>query len=461
MRDFFHDVKHSLRAFWNTPGFTFAAVAALALGIGANTAIFSIVDAVLLKPVPFPEPDRLVVFQQTGPQGAFSAGSPAKFQFWRDADQRRPGRLGLPLQRPELHRRRRARAAARRPGVGRLLQALRRADRARPRVQRGRGPARRHPRHAAQPRPLDAAVRRRPEHPRQDHLAQRRSVHDRRHRRTELRRLRVRHAPRAVDSVPARPAQPRPGPLLPGRRAVEAGRQRPAGAGAPVAVVERVQAEVPERAAEGSGLQRRAAAERDRPRRAVHAVDPARRGQPRAAHRLRQRRQPAARARHGTPARDRDPRRDRRRPRAHRPAAADGERPAVARRRDHRAGPRHGRHPRAARAQHGRPAAHGRGRFRRHARLARARVHARGVDRHRRAVRSHPRAPGLARGPQRHAEGEQQPRGHGLPPEQDALDSRGHRSRARADPARRLGAARADRGRPARGRIPASIPDTS
>ena len=84
MTDFFHDVKHSLRAFWNTPGFTFAAVAALALGIGANTAIFSIVDAVLLKPVPFPAPDRLVVFQQTGPRGAFSAGSPAKFQFWRE-----------------------------------------------------------------------------------------------------------------------------------------------------------------------------------------------------------------------------------------------------------------------------------------------------------------------------------------------------------------------------------------
>jgi predicted permease len=84
MRDFLHDVKHSLRAFWNSPGFTFAAVAALALGIGANTAIFSIVDAVLLKPVPFPEPDRLVVFQQTGPRGAFSAGSPAKFQFWRE-----------------------------------------------------------------------------------------------------------------------------------------------------------------------------------------------------------------------------------------------------------------------------------------------------------------------------------------------------------------------------------------
>src|SRR5881628_1893688 len=84
MRDFLHDVKHSLRAFWNSPGFTVAAVAALALGIGANTAIFSIVNAVLLKPVPFPEPDRLLVFQTTSPQGAFNAGSPAKFQHWRE-----------------------------------------------------------------------------------------------------------------------------------------------------------------------------------------------------------------------------------------------------------------------------------------------------------------------------------------------------------------------------------------
>jgi predicted permease len=83
MTDFFQDVKHSLRSFWNSPGFTLAAVAALALGIGANTAIFSIVDAVLLKALPFPEADRLVVFLQTGPQGSFSAGSPAKFNFWR------------------------------------------------------------------------------------------------------------------------------------------------------------------------------------------------------------------------------------------------------------------------------------------------------------------------------------------------------------------------------------------
>jgi putative ABC transport system permease protein len=87
MSEFFRDARHSIRMFWKSPGFTMAAVAALALGIGANTAIFSIVNAVLLKPLPFPQADRLIVFQQTSPQGfqqtspqgAFSAGSPAKF----------------------------------------------------------------------------------------------------------------------------------------------------------------------------------------------------------------------------------------------------------------------------------------------------------------------------------------------------------------------------------------------
>ena len=74
MDAFFRDFRHSLRMFRRSPGFTIAAMAALTLGIGTNTAIFSVVNAVLLKPVPFPEPDRLVMFMNTSPQGSGAGG---------------------------------------------------------------------------------------------------------------------------------------------------------------------------------------------------------------------------------------------------------------------------------------------------------------------------------------------------------------------------------------------------
>lgn len=80
---FFKDRRHSLRMFAQSPAFTLAAVAALTLGIGANTAIFSVVNAVLLEPVAFPDPDRVVMFMNVSPQGTGPAASPAKFQHYR------------------------------------------------------------------------------------------------------------------------------------------------------------------------------------------------------------------------------------------------------------------------------------------------------------------------------------------------------------------------------------------
>jgi putative ABC transport system permease protein len=78
------DLRHAIRSFAKTPGFTIAVVAALALGIGADTAIFSVVNAVLLKPLTYPEPDRIVRFLNTSPQGSFPGASATKFHIWQE-----------------------------------------------------------------------------------------------------------------------------------------------------------------------------------------------------------------------------------------------------------------------------------------------------------------------------------------------------------------------------------------
>jgi predicted permease len=87
METLLQDLKHSLRMFLKAPGFTITAVLALAIGVGANTAIFSVINRVLLKPMPYPDPDRFVFFMNTSPQGSGTGASPVKFNFWKTQTQ--------------------------------------------------------------------------------------------------------------------------------------------------------------------------------------------------------------------------------------------------------------------------------------------------------------------------------------------------------------------------------------
>jgi putative ABC transport system permease protein len=82
MHDLRQDLIYAVRTLRSAPGFAFAVIATLALGIGATTAIFSIVNGVLLKPLPFPHPERIVRLYQVNARGARESVSQPNFQDW-------------------------------------------------------------------------------------------------------------------------------------------------------------------------------------------------------------------------------------------------------------------------------------------------------------------------------------------------------------------------------------------
>src|SRR5262249_42139309 len=77
------DLRNALRSLLKTPAFTVLAVAVLALGIGANAAVFTVLNTLLLKPLPYPNAKELVIVQRKYPQGFGNSVSIPKFNAWR------------------------------------------------------------------------------------------------------------------------------------------------------------------------------------------------------------------------------------------------------------------------------------------------------------------------------------------------------------------------------------------
>ena len=434
------DLRYGLRMLARNPGFAAVAVIALALGIGANTAIFSVVNGVLLQPLPYSDPDRLMRLSETSPDfGTMSVACP-NFVDWKDQNRSFAGLAAVRWEdydvtgggQPEHLSGKMVSADFFRvlgisPVLGRDFDPG--ADRlgAAPVVLISGGLWSR--RFGSSPAVLGSQIRLNGRSytiagvvPAGFQFEGKADVY------TLLEQW---------DDILARSREMHPGMYVVGRLK-------------PGVTQSQAQSEMTRhRGPPGRGLseiefqarrQDRAAHGRDRRQRPPHPAGSARRGGLRAPHRLRQRGQPAAGALHQAPEGDCHPHRDGRRPRPRGPATADRERGAGARRGHRRAGHRPLGHASGAGGRAGRPAAHGEHRCRRLG----ARLHAGRLAPHRHRLRAGSGPAGLRHRPARDAE-RRQPRllGRAPAPAQPAGDLRSGRragaaGRSRPDAAHHL-----------------------
>src|SRR5438874_12970077 len=81
--DVTRDVRHAARGLWRSPGFSLTVILTLALGIGGNTAVFSVVDQLLLRPLPYPNGDQLVMVEESVGANPHADVSPANWLDWQ------------------------------------------------------------------------------------------------------------------------------------------------------------------------------------------------------------------------------------------------------------------------------------------------------------------------------------------------------------------------------------------